>query len=437
MATRTTLIERIRTKINDWDWTTDALNMSNNLSTTSTSAAVDDGTKFKIGDLIEIGARNEVIKITEAPMLASYINEGAELSASDTTITCLNGGGTFTANDYIKIDNEIMQATTVPTATSAFDIVVTRGMQGTEAVAHDNASSIFRLDWIKMERGYQNSTACSAADNDVVYATDMVTTKEVKQAADDAIRALYPDNYQDFEQYLYTDTDTINEGAEFSSTDTTLTVTTGTKFTAGDYIQIDDEVLYVSAVATNDLTVSRAQVGTVAAAHDDGSTIYILTQTDDDLLSYDMPAGIYHIDTVRIVDPGTTLQTQTDQNYEEADAWGQEDDKLRFRGPYGSGYLIWINGNKKFSVPTTDSTDVPFADEEEEMVVTYGAIKCVEKLMVDRARYNRYSVRLQEQDSSIHEILKLKRELEDDYSRQKDRYAKPLGGAELDYGSEY
>jgi hypothetical protein len=263
-----------------------------------------------------------------------------------------------------------------------------------------------------------------------------VTTKEVRQAANDAVRALYPENYEDFNQYLYDDTDAINE-ASFSATDTTLTVDTGTKFTAGDYIQIEDEVLYVSAVSTNDLTVSRAQVGTVGAAHADNTTIYILTKTNDDILTYELPTGLYHIDKVRIVDPGTTLQTQTDTNYEEADMWTQEDDHVRFRHPYDDNYLIWINGNKKFSVPTADSTDIPFDDEEEEMVATYGAIKCIEKLMNDRVRYNRYSTRLQEQDSSILDVLRVKRELEDDYAKQKERYAKPLGGADIDFGSEY
>ena len=66
----------------------------------------------------------------------------------------------------------------------------------------------------------------------------------------------------------------INEGAEFSATDTTLTVDDGTQFVANQLIKIDDEVLYVTAVATHDLTVTRGQAGTTAAAHDDASAIY-------------------------------------------------------------------------------------------------------------------------------------------------------------------
>lgn len=440
MANRSTLITRTRNKINDWYSDSDALNMSNNLSIGGVSAAVDNGRKFKVGDLIEVAGvsdRNEVIKITEAPMQASYVNEGSELSASDTTITVDDGGGTWAADDYIQIDDEIMQVTVAPTDPSATDIEVTRGVLGTDAVAHDNRSTIFLLDWLKFERGYQGTTACSAVDNAAVYVMDMVTTTEVKQAINDAVRALYPDIYQDFHQYLYDDSDSINEGGAFSATDTTLTVSDGSKFTAGDYIQIDDEVLYVSAVSTNDLTVSRAQVGTRAAAHDDSTTIYILMQTDDDYLSYELPTGLYHINGVRIVDPGTTLSTQTDENYADLSEWSQENDRLRFNDPCDDNYLIWVNGNKKFTVPTTDTEDIPFNDEEEEMVATYAAIKCIEKLMADRARCTRYSARLQEQDTSILDVLRIKRELEDDYAKQKARYEKPLGGADISWGNSY
>ena len=440
MSTRETLITRCRNKINDWSYDTDALNMSNNLSIAGVSAAVDNGNKFKVGDLIEIAGvadRNEVIRITQSPMLASYVNEGAELSANDTTITADDGGGTWTVNDYIQVDDELMQVTTAPSDPSAKDIVVTRGVMGTDAVAHYNRSTIFLQDWLKMERGYQGTTGCSGVDDATVYVIDMVTTAEVKQAVNDAIRSLYPDTYQDFEQYLYSNTDTINEGGEFSKTDTTLTVTTGGVFTAGDYIQIDDEVLYVSTVSTNDLTVRRAQVGTVAAAHDDASTIYILTKTVDDYLTYDLPTNLYHIDNVRIVDSGTTLSVQTDYNYADTAEWTQEDDKIRFKNTYDDNYLIWINGNVKFTVPTADTTDIPFQDEEEEMVATYAAIKCIGKLMADRVRYDRYSARLQEEDTSIMDVLRVKRELEDDYAKQKERYSKPLGCGFIDWGNEF
>ena len=65
----------------------------------------------------------------------------------------------------------------------------------------------------------------------------------------------------------------INEGGSFSATDTTLTVTDGTKFAVGNTLLIESEALYVSAISTNDLTVVRGLNGTTAAAHNDSTDI--------------------------------------------------------------------------------------------------------------------------------------------------------------------
>ena len=66
---------------------------------------------------------------------------------------------------------------------------------------------------------------------------------------------------------------TINEGAEFSNSDTTLTVTDATGIVATDLILIDEELLTVTGVSSNDLTVTRGSSGTTAAAHADGSLV--------------------------------------------------------------------------------------------------------------------------------------------------------------------
>ena len=69
---------------------------------------------------------------------------------------------------------------------------------------------------------------------------------------------------------------TINEGGTFSDSDTTLTVTSGTGIAADDFILIDNEILKVTNVSTNDLTVTRAQSGTEASTHADGSTVTLI-----------------------------------------------------------------------------------------------------------------------------------------------------------------
>ena len=67
----------------------------------------------------------------------------------------------------------------------------------------------------------------------------------------------------------------VNEAAAFSATDTTLTVTDGAKFAVAQTILIDSEQMYITAISTNDLTVTRGVNGTTAASHNDSSDVSI------------------------------------------------------------------------------------------------------------------------------------------------------------------
>ena len=73
-------------------------------------------------------------------------------------------------------------------------------------------------------------------------------------------------------------TTTIAEplNAEFSNSDTTLTVANsnpGHQIAADDFILIEEEILKVTNVSSNDLTVVRAQSGTSASAHAHGTNV--------------------------------------------------------------------------------------------------------------------------------------------------------------------
>ena len=62
----------------------------------------------------------------------------------------------------------------------------------------------------------------------------------------------------------------------FSSIDTTLTVKSGTGFDVNDLLLIDDELLLVTAVAQEDITVTRAAYSTSAASHGAGAAITLI-----------------------------------------------------------------------------------------------------------------------------------------------------------------
>ena len=54
--------------------------------------------------------------------------------------------------------------------------------------------------------------------------------------------------------------------------------TTAALFTVGDYILIDDEVLKVTIVSSPNVTVSRAQLGTTIAAHDNNDQVHNISE---------------------------------------------------------------------------------------------------------------------------------------------------------------
>tara|TARA_Y100001968_G_scaffold17485_1_gene13836 strand:+ start:375 stop:3146 length:2772 start_codon:yes stop_codon:yes gene_type:complete len=142
-------------------------------------------------------------------------------SASDTTLTVASATD-FDVNDVLAVDAELL----VISAISGNDVTVSRGQLATSAVSHAAATSITLI-----EPAGTSST--------------------------------------------------INEGGTFSDSDVTLTVTSSAALGVGtnSYIRIDDEILQVSSVAGNDLTVVRAQLNTTAAAHTDGSTVNLQTVT--------------------------------------------------------------------------------------------------------------------------------------------------------------
>ena len=144
-------------------------------------------------------------------------------SGSDTTLT-VDSTTDFDVSDVLLIDAELMVVQSV----SGNDVVVQRGQLATAAVSHAPASKV---------------TLIEAAGTST----------------------------------------TIDETGTYLAGDTTLTVTSATALAAGtnSYIRIDDEYLRVTGIAGNDLTVTRAQLGSTAASHTNGSTVTLTTVTVD------------------------------------------------------------------------------------------------------------------------------------------------------------
>ena len=64
------------------------------------------------------------------------------------------------------------------------------------------------------------------------------------------------------------------DDAAFNATETTFTVDYGAAFVDGDYIKIDSEIMKVTNISTNLLTVERGKKNTTLASHGNNSIIY-------------------------------------------------------------------------------------------------------------------------------------------------------------------
>ena len=101
---------------------------------------------------------------------------------------------------------------------------------------------------------------------------------------------------------------TVNDsGGSFDSADTTLTVASsnpsGHQIVATDEILIGSEILAVTNVSSNDLTVTRAQKGTDAVTHTNGTVVKLITgnaSTDNDFVGWGQEAAITVTTQIRL-----------------------------------------------------------------------------------------------------------------------------------------
>ena len=114
-------------------------------------------------------------------------------------------------------------------------------------------------------------TISAVSGNDVTVARGQLATSAVSHAAATQITLIEPAGTSS----------TIAESGTYSNSDTTLTVASAAALGAGtnSYIRIDDEILQVSSIAGNDLTVVRGQLGTTAASHANSTAVNLQTVT--------------------------------------------------------------------------------------------------------------------------------------------------------------
>jgi hypothetical protein len=182
---------------------------------------------FSASQFLLYGGSLKVIRTTSAS-LKNAIDKAqtvtANLTANDTVVTVVSSLN-FNVGDYLKVDDEILEVTAV----NGNDVTVLRGQLATAAVSHSAGRPVTLIE---------------------------------PQLANQSI---------------------IDEGATFSASDATLTVQNAAQLSIAinGYILIDNEILQVTAISGDNLTVTRGQLGTTATQHNDGVDVTKVLVTID------------------------------------------------------------------------------------------------------------------------------------------------------------
>lgn len=169
---------------------------------------------FSVGDTVTGAITGLTADIYRVGITNLYVKI-PQVDASETSIYLNNVSG-VAANDYISTGSEIMQISSL----SGYNATVTRGEFGITAV-------------------------------DQVPGTQAIIFRPTAT------------------------TTTINEGATFDNIDLILTVSDPSTLLVGDYLRVDNEMLSITAINGNDISVARGALGTIPASHSDGATLTV------------------------------------------------------------------------------------------------------------------------------------------------------------------
>jgi hypothetical protein len=285
------------------------------------------------------GSFNVTFHGEDGPPVLEYVKEPYPQSQSFTTV---DESGTFTdsdttlsvaaaadltglaANSYIRVGSEIM----LVTAIASDDLTVTRGQSGTAAAAHADGAVVDLL------------TQSTVATSDITAVATTVNValntgglgaaaksyirigKEVMLVSSISTNALTVVRAQDgttaathaIGATVYLLRESTLDGALTVLT-TTVNVdlnTAGLGAAVNDYILIGSEVMLVTKVATNTLTVTRAQDGTAATTHADAAKVYLLqSSTQQVKATYALPQPESTIATGNEADNGNAVGITT------------------------------------------------------------------------------------------------------------------------------
>ena len=278
-----------------------------------------------VGDFVTFsGARSLGGNITATVLNSEFKIQSVVNSSTYTIKTSVAANSSDTGNGTLSDNTVDINSNTTVTMDSTANISAGENISGTGIPASTTVSSISDATTLVISQAASTtSTNISAVFNNIQG------EYQIGVGLDDVVGG----TGWGAGTYGGVDTDvlftTINEGGTFTNSDTTLTVTSGSGIAANDVIIVDNELMLVTNVSTNDLTVVRAyagsgastnvntaghggtdsnntvtsNVGTDAATHADGSTVFLVTgnaTATDDYIGWGNAANVTVTTQIRL-----------------------------------------------------------------------------------------------------------------------------------------
>jgi hypothetical protein len=224
---------------------------------TVTRAAAGSTAAAKTGDTL-VAMTKQTVSYVATSTATTTNADGYANSASVVAITVALGS-TFAVNDFVKVGNEVMKITEIV----GNILTVTRAAAGTTLGTITGATAMVKqtvsyatadADALTVTRGVVGTTAATITGTTLM--TKHGTTITAKGASTG-----------------YTTTTT----ATYLVDATTINVVDGSVFAANDFVKVVSEVMKITSISGNALTVTRAAAGSTAAAKT-GDTLVAMTK---------------------------------------------------------------------------------------------------------------------------------------------------------------
>jgi len=456
--TKAILRRRVRNKIKAWYEEQDAINDGTGISSSDTSVVVDDGTKFNKGDLIDV--ESETMLITNVSTNTLTVIRGhqgttAATHADDTIVYRVNYWSQAEINEAIESAFEELHDQIYNEYKNDFkgqsnrrqidDCDTANWAEANDAIAEtvDTANQQEGSGCLNLGATYSAGYATyskAITSFDITnyeylcfwfYVKEKLDTSDNPYLAENAIEIKLGNDSSNYET-LTVGRDELSAGSwnllVLNLQDVT---TTGTLVkTAIDYLAIKINV--AQTITLGDIKIDEIFL-----------TTYPITTNK---LEYRLPTGVFWVNEIRI------FESEDSINYARLDAWKQDGNYLILnkeavlRTKEGtlfnsvgttSHYPLQILGNKKLTVPTSDSTTIDLDETKGQLIVLGASIQLIENMFAEKIRFDKYSTKVERQGGSVLDLVRTENQIRSRYNELKQLYMQSPGGTAFNWDNNY